>query len=544
MGQVQAVLGDGTTAGRLMATGPLDTLMRQIRSLVGGPAPSGTTDGQLLERFALRQEEAAFEALVQRYGALVLGVCRRVLDDPNDVADAFQATFLVLVRKANTLNRSRPLLNWLYTVAYHAALKAARKRRHESLAAALTMPSPDDQAWHELRPLLDAEVSRLPARYRAPILACYFEGKTHEEAAEQLGWPIGTVKGRLARARELLRQRLTRRGVGLTAVALGTLLAERAAPAAVPPAFQVQTVLAAQLLLTGKAGIAPQVISIVDGVMQAMFMHKLRIVALGALAATILLVGVGWMVYQGSAQQQKAGPAPQAIELPKDGKTLVLVLDYQGGFRPARQDDGQPEVPPLTIRADGTMVLAHTFGLGKHLEYRLSAEELQALLRLILVDNQFFEYDAKKVAAALQGGGAPLVADDMTTVLRIKTAAKEHEVSQYALKATAEGNKNIKALAQLHAIEVRLQRLMHEARAGGKTALDGIVKVANEHLKKQLPEAAALTAADLQDAFVKADGEKQVNFYRLGQGPGAFVLVKLTLPAKGEPKVEVYGKVK
>lgn len=527
-----------------MAAGPLDTLMRQIRSLVGGPAPSGTTDGQLLERFALHQDAAAFEALVQRYGALVLGVCRRVLDDPNDVADAFQATFLVLVRKAATLDRRRPLLNWLYTVAHHAALKAARKRRHEPLAAALTMPSADDHAWNELRPLLDAEVSQLPARYRAPILACYFEGKTHEEAAEQLGWPIGTVKGRLARAREVLRQRLTRRGVGLTAVALGTLLTERAAPAAVPAAFQAQTLLAAQLLLAGKAGIEPQVTTIVDGVMRTMFMHKLRIAALGALTGSVLLVGVGWMVYPGVAQQppQKASPAPQAIELPKDPKTAVLVLDYKGGFRPARQDDGQPDVPPLTIRADGTMVLAHTFGLGKHLEYRLSADELQALLRFILVDNQFFDYDAKKVAAALDAGNVPLL-DDMTTVLRVKTAAKEHEVSQYSLKATAESHKNIKALAQLTAIEARLQRLMHETRAGGKAALDDIVKVANEHLKKQLPEAAPLTAADLQEAFVKADGEKQVNFYRLGQGPGAYVLVKLVLPAKGPAKVEVYGKV-
>src|SRR5262245_42039573 len=109
-----------------MATGPLDTLMRQIRSLVSGPASSGTTDGQLLERFAVRHDEAAFEALLQLYGALVLGVCRRVLNDANDVEDAFQATFLVLVKKAGTLDRGRPLLNWLYTVAYHAALKTAQ----------------------------------------------------------------------------------------------------------------------------------------------------------------------------------------------------------------------------------------------------------------------------------------------------------------------------------------------------------------------------------------------------------------------------------
>ena len=532
-----------------MTDGPFKTLMRRIRSLVREPAGSGASDGQLLERFTIRQDEAAFEELVQRYGALVLGVCRRVLDDPHDVDDAFQATFVVLLRKAAALDRRRPLLNWLYTVAYHAALKAAQRRRHQPLTAAMHMAASDDQTWQDLRPLLDAEISRLPDRYRAPILACCLEGKSHEEAARQLGWPLGTVKGRLARAREMLRQRLTRRGVGLTAGALGAMLTERAAPAAVPPALQIQTVLTAKLLLAGGTGVAPGVAAIVEGVLKTMFIHKLKIAAAVALAVCTMLVGAAALVYQAQAEPLKAGPqtvdvVKPTIELPKDPKTPVLVLDYKGGFRPGGADDGQPAVPHLTIRADGTVVIAHGLGLGKHLEYKLANDELQALLRFVVVDNQFFDHDAKKVEAALAASGKPPVLDDATTVLRVKTAAKEHEVSQYALANTAENHKNIKALAQLRAIDVRLQRLMNQVRAGGKTALDGIVKTANEHLKKQLPDAAALTAADLQEASVHPNGDKQVNFYRLGEGPGAFVLVKMLLPAAGAPKVEVLGKVK
>src|SRR5438874_5672646 len=180
---------------------------------------AGLSDGQLLECFLARPDEAAFEALVRRHGPMVLGVCRRVLRNAHDAEDAFQATFLVLVRKAASLRRREAVGNWLYGVAYRTALQArataARRRLKEA-----QMRSPDSQdstaasvVRLELQALLDRELSRLPQKYQAPIVLCDLLGKTKREAAADLGCPEGTVSSRLARGRELLRRRLARQGL-------------------------------------------------------------------------------------------------------------------------------------------------------------------------------------------------------------------------------------------------------------------------------------------------------------------------------------------
>ena len=181
------------------------------------PTPGDPTDGQLLERYAIHREAAAFAALVRRHGPMVFGLCRRVLGDHHAAEDAFQATFLVLVRKAPALDRRRPLGNWLYTVAYHAALKAriagAHRMQREAQTARPEATVPRDEAESaELRRLLDAELNHLPEKYRAPLVLCYLNGKTNAQAARQLGWPVGSISGRLARGRELLRRWLTRSG--------------------------------------------------------------------------------------------------------------------------------------------------------------------------------------------------------------------------------------------------------------------------------------------------------------------------------------------
>jgi RNA polymerase sigma factor (sigma-70 family) len=179
---------------------------------------------------------------------MVLGVCRHILNQLQDAEDAFQATFLVLARKAGSIRDRRVLARWLYEVAYRIAMRArtngVRRRTHErqggEMAATVTN---DNHGWVELRPVLHEEVNRLPERYRLPVILCYLEGKTNEEVAEQLKWPVGTVKGRLSRARDLLRSRLTRRGLALsaaflvTALANGTVIAE-----VVPPRLVDETV--------------------------------------------------------------------------------------------------------------------------------------------------------------------------------------------------------------------------------------------------------------------------------------------------------------
>jgi RNA polymerase sigma factor (sigma-70 family) len=174
------------------------------------------TDSQLLKRFASQQDQAAFADLVRRHRPMVLGVCRRVLGDAHDTDDAFQATFLVLVRKAGAIAQPELLANWLYGVAYRVALKAranaARRSEHERRAPVKAWVEPIVEATgRELRSALNAELHHLPEQYRAPLVLCYFKGKTNAEAARLLGWPTGSISGRLARARDLLRKRLVRR---------------------------------------------------------------------------------------------------------------------------------------------------------------------------------------------------------------------------------------------------------------------------------------------------------------------------------------------
>jgi RNA polymerase sigma factor (sigma-70 family) len=248
-----------------MASGRLSTVRQVLHSILGAGGVADRPDGRLLDDYLARHNEAAFAALVERYGPLVLGVCRRVLQDQHDAEDAFQATFLVLARKAASLDRQRSLGNWLYAVAYRTALKAkingARRRVHERQVVDMpALPSPESSRWEELRPVLDEELSRLPEKYRAPLVLCYLEGKTHLQAARDLGWPSGSVSRRMARARELLRERLLRRGVIISSAVLLTLLPKMAARASVPPGLAASTVKGALVFgkgTMGTAGIIP-----------------------------------------------------------------------------------------------------------------------------------------------------------------------------------------------------------------------------------------------------------------------------------------------
>jgi RNA polymerase sigma factor (sigma-70 family) len=306
-----------------MPSGQLNPVIRYLRRL-SGSLLGETADEQLLQRFVTQKDETAFEALVRKYGPMVLGVCRRILNNPHDAEDAFQATFLVLVRKAASLSTPQLLANWLYGVAYRTALKArtaaAQRLFHEQQAMSIQAEPPANESSDELRAVIDDEVNRLPSKYRTPVILCYLTGKTNEEAARQLGCATGTIFSRLARARDMLRSRLARRGIMLSAAGLATVFGESAAAAVVPPSLAEATVKAALVLADGKAVaaglISSSVLALTKGVQQAMFMNTLKVILAVGLAVAVV-GGTGLAVialaYDSSKQEkdkEKASAQP------------------------------------------------------------------------------------------------------------------------------------------------------------------------------------------------------------------------------------------
>jgi RNA polymerase sigma factor (sigma-70 family) len=263
---------------------------RQVEILRVSGALNVLSDSQLLSRYAGGRDggaeaEAAFGELVHRHGAMVFGVCRQILRQHHDADDAFQATFLVLVRKARSIRVGDSLAPWLCSVAYRVAQRArdVRARFRPIDAVRIEEPStsrPEDAFQFDVRPLLHEELDRLPGKFRDAIVLCHLEGKSQEEAARLLRWPIGTVSSRLSRGRRLLRSRLERRGVDVSsAVFFGNWLGGTPTPVALP--LLESTITAA----TGGA-VPALVLSLTHGVLRTMMLKKL-----GSIAVTVLLIG-------------------------------------------------------------------------------------------------------------------------------------------------------------------------------------------------------------------------------------------------------------
>lgn len=325
-----------------MATGQIDLVLRHVRRLAG--QVHGLTDGQLVERFGRQKEEAAFEELVHRFGSMVLGACRRVLGDHHDAEDAFQATFLVLARKAPSLAQPEMVGSWLFGVAYYTArnLRASRSRRQAAEKQVLEMPRAQPthpQTPSDLQELLDEELSRLPEKYRAPVVLCELHGTSRREAARQLGCNEGTLSSRLARARQLLRQRLGRRGLLLSAAGLAAALAERSAPAAVPASLTIHTVQAAMTLAAGHAAagaVSAPVAALTEGVLKAMFLQKLK--SLLVLGVVIALLGAGVGVF---TCQALASKPPVEAPTVKNGTITSIKNGTANSTKNAEADKGE-----------------------------------------------------------------------------------------------------------------------------------------------------------------------------------------------------------
>src|SRR5262249_21125970 len=275
-----------------MATAQMDTVISHLRRAVLRQDGAGCTDGQLLASFINQRDEAAFEALLRRHGPMVFGVCRRLVGNHHDAEDAFQATFLVLARRASSVKPRERVANWLRGVALRTAMKAksmtAKRRWREKQVTDMLEPELGRQEqWRDLQRLIDQELHGLPENYRLPILLCDLEGKSIKEATQQLGWPQGTLAGRLARARKLLAKRLANRGVVLSAGGAGAVVSQNAASAAVPASLLAYTLKAATVIAAGQttiAGAVPARVAILmEGVMKSMMLTKLAKTALAAL---------------------------------------------------------------------------------------------------------------------------------------------------------------------------------------------------------------------------------------------------------------------
>ncbi len=283
-----------------MPTLQMNGVVQQLRRVALRRDCDDMTDAQLLDCFILHGQEAAFEALVRRHGPMVLGVCQRMLGHQQDAEDAFQTVFLVLVRKGDSIWPRAMVGNWLYGVACQTAQKAralaAKRRTREKQVADMPEPEARPDKSRDLQAILDQELTCLPERFRAPLVLCDLQGSTRKDAAQQLGWPEGTLSSRLARARAMLAKRLTRHGLLFSGGALAAWLAQNAASAAMPHGLAISTVNAASAYAAGTTAatglISANVAALTEGVLHAMLFTKLKIASLTALIAAVLL-GIG-----------------------------------------------------------------------------------------------------------------------------------------------------------------------------------------------------------------------------------------------------------
>jgi RNA polymerase sigma factor (sigma-70 family) len=328
----------------------LQTVLQHARKLVTAEMPAALSDHELLQRFVQSRDEAAFTALVQRHAALVLGVCRRVLKHGHDAEDATQATFLVLARRATSIRKHSALGSWLYGVAYRLARKIqtgeVRRRARETRARCPTISSPDGEAsWREVQVALDEELMSLPEKYRAPLVLCYLEERTRDEAAAQLGLLLSTLRGRLEQGRERLRTRLTRRGITLSAALLVPALADASMSGLLSPNLVVSTVRAA---LGRSAGLeASRAAFLAEGAVNAMSPSMMK-TAMVFFLILGLAVGGGAIVYQICAAANSDGPPELARALDPDEPKKPATVE-------SRRDLCGDPLPPGAIARLGTV---------------------------------------------------------------------------------------------------------------------------------------------------------------------------------------------
>jgi RNA polymerase sigma factor (sigma-70 family) len=451
-----------------VATRQTSQVLDHFRKTILRQDGTALSDAQVLDCFVRNRDEAAFAALVQRHGPMVWGVCRRVLADHHDAEDAFQATFIVLVRRAASVVPREMVANWLYGVAHQTALKAralAGKRRAREMPTA-HLPetaAPGQDPWDDLRPLLDQELSRLPDKYRVAIVLCDLEGKTRKAAAAQLRLPEGTVSSRLSTARALLAKRLARRGLTLSAGALAALLTEHAASASVPRSVLSSTIQAASVFAAGGA-VSPHVAALTEGVF-AMSRIRWKIAA-AAVLMSALAYGVILPFFAARAAGQ-GDPAARAQDrqAKSDARKNVLSLrvrldkvDAQGRTLSARVVSDLERVERMYPVKDLVVPI------NKKLDVK-TAEDLYDLASR--QPTQLLNLPVAKDAKVTEGGKAMKLTDlKAGTVVTLDLAADARGLVVVGIRKS--DRKVVRPAGDAEELAVVLQVILEESKAAEK----------------------------------------------------------------------------
>ncbi|HVS37510.1 MAG TPA: sigma-70 family RNA polymerase sigma factor, partial [Gemmataceae bacterium] len=503
-----------------MPNHPLGAVLNRLRTVLD-PAEAQTTDRQLLQAFVAREEEAAFSELVRRHGPMIWGVCRRILGDAHAAEDAIQATFLVLVRRARSVPWRESLGGWLHGTARRVALRARRaagvSRLIPAQSAGISRPlagadPSEEAASRELRRVLDQELQGLPAKYRAPLVLCDLEGKTHEQAARELGWPKGLIAKRLSGGRERLRARLLRRGVvpAAGAAALFTVNEVTAAPS---------TALAAAAILASLGGATTKATALAKGVMQTMWLTKAKTTAVLILALTVMGATAGFGAYRAwaraAAPALAASPAAPAAEdkeaMPIDMAVVYHVGPAQGHYQTADTPEG------------AALVADRPEGLDDNLQLYFAAFE-KGTLRSRPVPPVGPNLAILAVGPVLHSGEAPRSGDEAAAV-----SLKRHGEELHLEMAYAEGRIAGKAVPWRPLVQVPVDL------APGSYRL-----TVTWQARKSLPDGEALRDVApnrFRGSVVVAEDRQQSKPVRVnGAEFRAFVQARIDAPAVGDER--------